>query len=279
MALTSAREPSNVEWAALDLARYNVAIQPEEPQSFFRRPIKALDHLDKSFLSPEPPHPHCPATDFFRSLGVLESEIEKGNLSAVAEDNIAEYLLRLLGIESSLALSHLHYRIPIQMKERENVAVQTTASIIDVVHGLILLVAQADMRATGVDLRPSLVAAAVAAYQQNNASRVKLGLDPLDVMVIPCIRMHGTCLHFYKVPVSSMLNEVVRMGTQPSQLTIVSYCAPEIPKVHNTLQMRMAMKDVEYRKRAFEYLSTFKETAEDYWKRYSLLQVDESGRK
>jgi hypothetical protein len=96
----------------------------------------------------------------------------------------------------------------------------------------ILLLAQEDKRhLEGTDPEPQLVAEGIAAFYNNNNTRVRsLMLEPLLSKVIPGITMQGTMPTFYKIPVTADLVRAVQLGEYPAQETTVYAHLPVVPR-------------------------------------------------
>ncbi|KAL4255531.1 hypothetical protein AB1N83_012714 [Pleurotus pulmonarius] len=112
----------------------------------------------------------------------------------------------------------------------ESTHVQTDVCIVDRSHNDILLLVQTGKRLENMDpdsARAQLVAAAVAAFNENNAQRDALGLQPMEDRVIPGTVMVGASPVFLQIPVTQNLFTPVRHGTYPAQEICVIYCHPQ----------------------------------------------------
>ena len=107
---------------------------------------------------------------------------------------------------------------------------------------------------------PPLIAEAIAAFQSNNQSRIKMGLPALDKMSIPCITVEGTRPLFYKVPVTQRLSDCVTLGQFPEEQTVVTCCGPPPPS-----EAHVGMESLDYRRTALRYYYTLRDLAEDCW--------------
>ncbi|EJD50873.1 hypothetical protein AURDEDRAFT_160014 [Auricularia subglabra TFB-10046 SS5] len=114
-----------------------------------------------------------------------------------------------------------------------------------------------------------LVAAAVAAFhwQDTQARRSKRGLAHLTYMEYPAIVMNGTRPSFYKVPVDAALDAAVRSGRPLGRKTRVEkYVVPShLPG--------KGSESNEYRRRAMQYMESFKSLAFDLWEKQYGLQI------
>lgn len=107
---------------------------------------------------------------------------------------------------------------------------KTDVCIIDASN--ILLLIQEDKRhLDGSDPEPLLIAEAIAAFSNNNDTRVRaLGSPALQSKVIPGITMKGTMPIFYKIPVTAELVRAVQLGEYPAQETVVYAHLPPVPR-------------------------------------------------
>lgn len=113
-----------------------------------------------------------------------------------------------------------------------------------------------------------LIAAAIAAYRNNNLVRAKSGLEPLSTMVIPCILMRKTQPIFYLVPVGEELSLSVLGGSLPKTFTRFSKC-----RVGNSLSATfVGIKSPEYRKQYLQSLVAFNTLAKDHWEKFAFSQ-------
>jgi len=108
--------------------------------------------------------------------------------------------------------------------------VQTDVCVMD--STAILLLVQEDKRHMDcTDPEPQLVAEAIAAFYNNNQTRVQtLDQAPVANKVIPGITMKGTMPTFYKIPVTTDLVRSVQYGEYPAQETVVYSHYPAVPR-------------------------------------------------
>jgi len=133
--------------------------------------------------------------------------------------------LRLLGFEEGSTHVATHPALPLTISDKSGTVVRTDACLLDRYLTIVLLVVINDDILTGkADAEPRVIAAAIAAFQCNNRKRIDLGLDPLDTMTIPCIKMTGTRPTFYLVPVTEALSDAAISGQHPTTRTRVLCC-------------------------------------------------------
>ncbi|PBK95740.1 hypothetical protein ARMGADRAFT_1052919 [Armillaria gallica] len=101
-----------------------------------------------------------------------------------------------------------------------------------------------------------LIAETIAAFQDNNARRISVGLDPLDSKVIPSIIMVGTSPNFFKIPVTRELTRCVESGQFPPTLTIVTGHVLDIPRPNR--RFSEGMKPLDNRRAILQCYEAFK---------------------
>ncbi|KAF9024646.1 hypothetical protein BDZ89DRAFT_1162141 [Hymenopellis radicata] len=95
----------------------------------------------------------------------------------------------------------------------------------------IRLLLREDRRIRGpIIAQAQLVAAAVAAFTDNNVNRMADGRDLLAEKVMPGIIMVGTTPTFFKIPITETLTTHIRDGTYPPDITTVTFCQPPVPR-------------------------------------------------
>ncbi|KAK0490250.1 hypothetical protein IW261DRAFT_1315337, partial [Armillaria novae-zelandiae] len=99
-----------------------------------------------------------------------------------------------------------------------------------------------------------VVAGAIAAFQYNNGTRDRNGLDPLDSTIIPAITIFGTRPVFYKVPVTQQLSKAAATGHYPVSETKVVKCVVA-PRSRHLFE---GMEVPEFRQEVIECYETFK---------------------
>ncbi|KAF8493540.1 hypothetical protein JB92DRAFT_2750237 [Gautieria morchelliformis] len=105
----------------------------------------------------------------------------------------------------------------------------------------ILLLLQEDKRLENdKDPEAQVIAEAIAAFQENSKIRSKNYQEHLDKMIFPCITMIGTFPIFYLVPVTRELNECVKRGLYPENITTIYRHTPTVPHDRHPLPGMMA---------------------------------------
>ena len=123
----------------------------------------------------------------------------------------------------------------------------------------ILLLVQEDKRhLDGSDPAPQLIAEAIAAFYNNNETRVKiLASHALESKVMPGITMKGTMPIFYKIPVSTELVHAVQYGEYPAHETVVYAHVPPVSRP--TRRYSEGMKPLDNRRIILSCYEAFKQ--------------------
>jgi len=102
--------------------------------------------------------------------------------------------------------------------------------ILDEAHnGFILFLGESKANGNPGDAEPQLIAEAIAAFQLNNTRLAELEQGPLDEDVMYGITMRGTIPVFYRIPVTSRLDNTVQTSQYPAEVTIVHVFHPVLP--------------------------------------------------
>ena len=267
--IRSAKPGSN--WTGMELDAYNIIISTLPPAKFFLDPDPSLDHIDPVILNcprsilNSPPSGTNPVISGVaaRYLGYLAVLTTRSGLRV----DFATETLKLLGFEDHRTILSLLYVVPLAVCGKTDLAAPTDVCLIHATHPafVLLVVLTNDGTPFGtVNSEAPVIAAAIAAFQSNNKQRKDLGLDPLDTMTIPCIKMTNTRPTFYLVPVTDILSEAVIRGQYPATQTRVLHCATAATR---TMSFNAGMEDTEYRKVALKRFLAFKALAKSHWER------------
>jgi len=150
-----------------------------------------------------------------------------GQESAV--DQFAYELLKRLRYDSEDKIIIIRRAFPFVICGETRQA-QTDLCIVD--DNEVVLLVQEDKRlSSNKDPEPQLIAEAIAAFNNNNAARIRdLKLPPHESITFPAITLIGTSPAFYKIKVTKQLSEAVRNGTYPSSPTHVERYIPTLPR-------------------------------------------------
>ena len=260
-AIRSAKSGS--DWTSGDLPAYNIAISPVPPDEFFRHGIDpSLDHLDPAILDFSPDSDDPSFSDAVADyLGYLDLATKATQESAI--DNFAAQTLKLLGFNERKTTVMTRYIIPLTICGDGNRVAQTGVCLLYRPNLVLLVLVEDKTIFNKTNLEAQVVAAAIAAFQSNNAKREASGLLPLNAMTIPGIAMTGTRPTFYLVPVTQNLSDAIILGQYPTTQTEVLKCVTT--RARTTSE---GMENIEYRKLALKRLLAFKALAKSHWKQF-----------
>ncbi|KAK2464807.1 hypothetical protein APHAL10511_003225 [Amanita phalloides] len=218
------------DWTPNDLLAYNISVEYQDSQTFFGIANLPQPHVDNEVLIA----PDAAATQhddpyiLLRTMD-LAIAIPPGEESAV--DDFAVQLFRVLSYTGRAVgrVARTRKDLPFWVCGEQRHA-KTDVCIMD--GSDILLLVQEDKRhLDGSDPEPQLIAEAIAAFYNNNNTRVRaLGLPTLQNKVIPGITMKGTMPTFYKIPITTELVRAVQLGEYPAHETVVYAHLPTVPR-------------------------------------------------
>ena len=257
------------QWSNNELSAYNITIQTQSVIDFFGQELPSIDHLDPNLLfsiqsNPPTRPPNGTSVDTLSFLNQLSwIWYHPNSLFPTTIPNFTWSVLRVTGFERRVDAGIVMLcDLSLAICGDTNRSATPDLSLITY-HSLplTLLVVQRDQPAFGSNgLEAPLVASAIAAFQNNNRNRAKMGLPTLDTMTVPCITMVGTRPCFYKVPVTQHLSDCVITGQFPLQKTVVTCCSPPAtPSAHE------GMLSPDYRYTALRYFDAFCDVAEVCW--------------
>ena len=261
---------SGSDWTHNELIAYNINVVSQTPAQFFGNVgVVSLAELDPSIITGSTDEPANLSDGTLNYLTYLDLAVGASQESLI--DEFSRETLNLLGYaERGLAL-YTRFNIPLTICGA-NKSAQTDVCLING-RTMILLVLQEDKTENSLtDPEPQVIAEAIAAYQYNNYKRGRLGLAPLDDMVLPCITMVGTQPTFYLVPVNRALSNAVTTGQYPPLPTEVRKCVtapldppPDVPSHNRSASLSLGMKKPEFRRVALERFKTFRTLAKSHW--------------
>ncbi|KAJ3559874.1 hypothetical protein NP233_g11154 [Leucocoprinus birnbaumii] len=196
---------SGSDWTPNDLLAYNIRVEYQDSRTFFGIANLPQPLVDNEVLIA----PDAAATQhddpyiLLRTMD-LAMAVPPGEESAV--DDFSVQLFKVLG----------HTKTDVCIMDASD----------------ILLLVQEDKRhLDGSDPEPQLIAEAIAAFYNNNNTRVRaLGLPTLQNKIFPGITMKGTMPTFYKIPITAELVRAVQLGEYPVQETVVYAHLPPVPR-------------------------------------------------
>jgi hypothetical protein len=275
---------SGGDWTVNELRAYNISVVDQSVQEFFgiseaeiaARPLPVSQTLLTAESMPSRPPASKQEVQFFSLM--LDAQANK----PVHVDEFVAFLLDLLGYdelpeenETILRVIRSHTEMGFLMCGMDVSATPDVA----VQHRwrerlrCVLLVQEDKVRPSyhrqrdmaflmilqlttcGKVAWPQLIAAAIAAYSENQYRRVTEGLPPQLSCIIPGITMAGTWPTFYKIPVTSALLTAVETGQYPSEPTVVERCIVPVP---DPSVRPLGLQPVVNRKFLFQCFDAFK---------------------
>ena len=102
--------------------------------------------------------------------------------------------------------------------------------VVDRDHFISLVQGNKTRRKAAPNLPAQVVAQAIAAFNNKNATRLDLGLPAREAAIIPAMTMKGQVFQFLQVPVSANLVTAINAGDFPIEETVVFDHKPDIPR-------------------------------------------------
>lgn len=247
---------SSNDWTVNELDAYNISIVSEDCATFFGTDILPL-----------PDHHH----DLINKLTADEMEDDDSYLAArymdLATNRVPDeesavvdfvmQLLHMMGYATRAAHRDLRSRKAIDFFIcGEWKDAKADVCIMDG-YKVLLVVQEDKCHMQVVDPNAQLVAAAIAAVQNNNRMRSIVGSDVLDFKEMAGIIMIGTHPTFFKIPVTKELIQAVQRGQFPSMPTVVSMHLPTLPRPAE--RVREGMRPLDNRRIIIACFEAFKQ--------------------
>ena len=213
---------SGSDWTQNELDAYNIEVQKMDIFSFFGIQVLPEPECHPHFLAFERRSDNPNMDDYIDDLlWRMNQAMDSTEESFV--DGFAERILNMMKFTKKGLHTATRKALPLQIGAEQKSA-QTDVCIMDD-QGIYLLVQEDKSRINESRERAEaqLVAEAIAAYQGNIRHT-----RHIDTMIIPGIIMVGTYPIFYKIPVTSTLNNCVRSLTYPNMVTIIEKLEPPI---------------------------------------------------
>lgn len=237
-------------WTPNDLDSFRISLEQVNPCQFFGLQELPQPSVDQELLD------NLGAEGMRKAInkeliGLLSLAMTHEN----AVDDFAVGLLRATGYVNGSRLGRMRVDLPLLIRGETRHA-KTDACVVEYPQNNVLLLVR---EGRGLELSDQinagvqLVAAAVAAFNENNAQRKALGRPALADKVIPGIVMVGTLPTFFKIPVTKSLSNHIRDGTYPLQETVVTFCNPPVPR-----QRSEGMEPLDNRREIFRSYEAFK---------------------
>jgi len=215
------RSPKSASaWGRGDLDSYRIQVSSVEPDKFFPTPDPSIDHIDNDLLN-YPPGNYTPGVSDLaaRFLARLDNA---ATLHESSIDIFVVLVLELLGFAECPAITGLQQILPLFICGDPKRVAQTDVCLL--YRSFYLMVIEDKTPRNHSNREAQVITQAIAAFQHNNGRRPHFGLNPLDNMTIPCVTLSGTCPTFYLVPITSALDDAVRVGILPTVETRVLRC-------------------------------------------------------
>ena len=273
--LIRSAKPAN-HWSDYELTAYNITVSSRSPDEFFPTPDPSLDHIDPAIVNSPPA--------IVNSLSVINPP--PGGASPTLSDDAFEFLtclgsatgtypklfdvcfptvmLRVLRFTARFIFAYARYTTPLNICGCIRKSPQVNTCIVHRQGFVLLVLVEDNSLSFRTKVQARVIAEAIATFQTNNEKRRGLGLDPLDIMNVPCIIMNRTRPTFFVVPVTTELSDAVIAGRYPAAPTEVLRCATEAAHVQGT---EIGMEDIEYRKLVLRRFLAFKEVAKSHRER------------
>ncbi|KAJ2915618.1 hypothetical protein MD484_g4789, partial [Candolleomyces efflorescens] len=244
------------DWTINELDSYNIRLERQEALEFFGVPVLPDPAVDPELLQ------HLEADEMQQDRNAeLINLLDLAMLRSSGESAVVDFaveLLKLTGYVRRNRVARTRKDLPLLICGEWRHA-KTDVCIVDREQGDILLLVQEDKLLEDtepLDARAQLVAEALAAFTENNASRMSSDLAPLESKVVSGIVMVGTAPTFFKIPITQELVTHVRHGTYPPTATIVNYCFPPVPRPAR--RRRDGMKPLDNRRQFLSCYQAFK---------------------
>ncbi|KAF6754861.1 hypothetical protein DFP72DRAFT_1009088 [Ephemerocybe angulata] len=220
-------------WSPYDLEAFNIKIVREDIQAFFgaaELPApKDVSIIWNNWKAPPGPIPKV-FREFFTYLhDSLWMPQDEGSVTV----DFAKLLLKMLDYTDSKRVLHERKEMLFDMCG-STVDAKADVTVIeqqDPVSQFYILLFKEDRSYDADDEpypEPQLIAAALAAFHQNNKIRQDTGTPPLQSQTFPGITMVGTAATFYKITITSELALAVAGGVYPENETIVREFVPPV---------------------------------------------------
>ncbi|PPR05272.1 hypothetical protein CVT26_011437 [Gymnopilus dilepis] len=225
---------SSSEWTRNELLAFNIRVENANTEEFFNTAQLPATQVSETILNnvEMPDHP-LPKDDrlFFRYL----KRVHTSGPPESRVNDFAAFILRLLDYDGQdriicqrpellfpMAGQHVGTRSDLCVRDNNcyRLLVHEDKSAEVEIHRTVQLNHQS-YSGSLVDPEPPLIAAAIAAFYQNNLHRRFAGKSELGAECIPAIVMAGSAPIFYRIPVTVALLDALVTGTYPAEETVV----------------------------------------------------------
>ncbi|OBZ77336.1 hypothetical protein A0H81_02791 [Grifola frondosa] len=246
---------SGGDWTLRDLHAFNISVLDQPFATFFDTPhLPALPANLRTFAETPDRAAAAEAADIdtYKLLHYLDLAACPEVGQDTTADSFTEKLLHAIGYAPGYRMILSDQFLPFLVCGVRCTA-QADVCVCDE-NDILLIVQESRGLDDSADPESRLIAAAIAAYQRNNHSRVtELHLPALDDITFPGITFVNTFPTFYKIRVTVALNKAVMEGTYPPTATIVDRYIPRIPRPHSE-----GMRPVDNRGLILRHFEAFK---------------------
>ncbi|KAG1780198.1 hypothetical protein EV702DRAFT_1081437 [Suillus placidus] len=216
------------EWVHRDLVAYNINIVTQSKQQFFHTALlRQPDHPSLDGFMSTWLRQNAADNETAKLLHYLELVDESGGHEA-AIDNFLAKLLEKLEYDDDNRIIFVSHDFPFDICG-ETSSAEINICIVGENQHTIMLVLDKKLK----DPEPQVIAAAIAAYANDNEIRTMRHRPRLPTITFPAITMHGTYPIFYKITVTAQLCDAVAFGTYPPTTTHALRYIPDLPLPYN----------------------------------------------
>jgi hypothetical protein len=237
---------SGNDWTQNELRAYNIQVIEQSLVEFFNQnQLPSVPPTVRHFCETTD-RALAPDDDTYKLLHYLDLAQNPKVGQEAAVDNFAARLLETLGYASGRRVIVTRQALPLIICGTQCSA-QTDVCICDE-NDYLLLVENSE------DPEPQLIAEAIAAYQRNNFIRDRVLHIPIrNEITFPGITLVGTSPTFYKIKITTELNDAVMGGTFPVNTVVVYRHTPRLPRRNSE-----GMRPLENRTTILQYYQAFK---------------------
>jgi len=217
---------SGSDWTIYELIAYNIKVIQQTKQEFFGAndlPVPSQPTV-VSFMTSQL-REDAPDEATRKLLYFLDLEANGMAGFRAAPQNLVARLLETLGYDSVGRIIFFQRTIPFLTCGVDSVAEPDFCLLKDSTILLMVL----HRRSPLDDPEPPIIAAAIAAYTENNKHRPHYGYTPLPAITFPAITLTDTNFIFYKITVTDELSRAVALGIYPATKTEVIRYVPVLP--------------------------------------------------
>ncbi|KAF8870557.1 hypothetical protein BD779DRAFT_1455129 [Infundibulicybe gibba] len=253
---------SGSEWTSYNLTAFNIQIIIyQDPISFFNvQELPTLQNISPVILNnvaaPANVQPSKQEQLFF---SYLEDAMNTVPGEETFVKDFAAFLLGMFDYNGGHRVVYTREEIPFYMC---GTWVKATAGVTVIerfgpLFQYLLLVQEVEVRGSGGEPEPPLVAEAIAAFRHNNKAREIRQMPLLKSQTFPAMTIARTTILFFRITVTQDLLAAIESGAYPTNATIVHQFIPLFPPEMDYFSKGMV--PLESRRTLFQYLEAFKQ--------------------